>query len=389
MPKLANSFRSSSISGEPHTRDVVRTFVLPPAMTACVPLSFTARLVGWVPPYSRLRFRNPSGPSGRPVLPANVKLGALPPMPLHERPMGPHVAGSPSFASKYRPVRNSMLPPERAFLSSKFMTPAMASEPYCAAAPSRSTSTCRRAMDGMADRSGPCAPSAMPLPSQAMTAARWRRLPLTRISVWSGAMLRRLAGRTMVAASLMGWVLTLNDGTTVRNWLVRSTSPWLVKSSARMTSTGTGEAVTDRGSARVPTTATVSWSSTPISTSRVTGRPGWTMTPARTAVVNPGRTNVTSYDPGGSASNTNRPVPSVKTVATSPLAWSRASTVTPGRTPPVVSVTAPLMEASWPCASAGARATARIATRASNRMGCILFVMMTRPPQRGLRWRQA
>ena len=98
-------------------------------------------------------------------------------------------------------------------------------------------------------------------------------------------MLRRLAGRTMVAASLMGCVLTLNEGTTVRNWLVRSTSPWLVKSSARMTSTGTGEAVTDRGSARVPTTATVSSNSTPISTSRVTGRPGSTTTPARTAVL--------------------------------------------------------------------------------------------------------
>ena len=63
-----------------------------------------------------------------------------------------------------------------------------------------------------------------------MTAARWRRLPLTRISVWSGAMLRRLAGRTIVAASLIGCVLTLNDGTTVRNWLVRSTLPWLTKS---------------------------------------------------------------------------------------------------------------------------------------------------------------
>ena len=230
----------------------------------------------------------------------------------------------------------------------------------------------------------------MPLPSQAMTAARWRRLPLTRMSVWSGAMLRRLAGRTMVAASLMGWVLTLNDGTTVRNWLVRSTSPWLVKSSARMTSTGTGEAVTDRGSARVPTTATVSSSSTPISTSRVTGRPGCTTTPARTAVVNPGRTNVTSYDPGGSASNTNRPVPSVKTVTTAP-AWSRASTATPGRTPPVVSVTAPLMEASWPCAAPGARATAaaRIGTRANRRVCRISFVMLADPLPRNAACRRA
>ena len=58
----------------------------------------------------------------------------------------------------------------------------------------------------------------------------------------------------MVAASLIGWILTLNEGTTVRNWFVRSTSPWLTKSSARITSTGTADAVTDRGSARLPTT---------------------------------------------------------------------------------------------------------------------------------------
>ena len=84
------------------------------------------------------------------------------------------------------------------------MTPAMASEPYCAAAPSRSTSTCRMAIDGMMERSGPCEPSAMPFPSQVMTAERWRRFPLTRTSVWSGARLRKLAGRTMVPASLIG-----------------------------------------------------------------------------------------------------------------------------------------------------------------------------------------
>ena len=97
------------------------------------------------------------------------------------------------------------------------MTPAMASDPYCAAAPSRRTSACRIAIDGMMDKSGPWEPSAMPLPSHVMTAARCRRLPFTSTSVWSGARLRRLAGRTMVAASLIGWMLMLNDGTTVRN----------------------------------------------------------------------------------------------------------------------------------------------------------------------------
>ena len=94
----------------------------------------------------------------------------------------------------------------------------------------------------------------MPFPSQVMTAARWRRFPLTRINVWSGARFRRLAGRTTVAASLIGWVLMLKEGTTVRNWVARSRLPWLVKSSVRMTSTGTVDSVTDRGSARLPTT---------------------------------------------------------------------------------------------------------------------------------------
>ena len=79
----------------------------------------------------------------------------------------------------------------------------MASEPYWAEAPSRSTSTWRSAIEGMVEMSGPCAPSVTPA-NQAMTDERWRRLPFTSTSVWSCARLRRLAGRTSVAASLMG-----------------------------------------------------------------------------------------------------------------------------------------------------------------------------------------
>ena len=97
------------------------------------------------------------------------------------------------------------------------MTPAMASEPYWAEAPSRRTSTCRRAIDGMVEMSGPCAPSVTP-PNHATTDERWRRLPFTRMRVWSCERLRRLAGRTRVAASLMGWVATLNEGMRLRSW---------------------------------------------------------------------------------------------------------------------------------------------------------------------------
>ena len=173
-------------------------------------------------------------------------------------------------------------------------------------------------------------------------------------------MLRRLAGRTMVAASLMGWVLTLKDGTTVRNWLVRSTSPWLTKSWAVMTSIGTGDAVIERGSARVPTTATVSCRRISSSTSSVTMAPASTST-SRATVPKPGSVKVTSYNPGASMPSTNRPVPSVNAVLTSPLAWLRASTVTPGSTRPVASMTVPSMAASWAPAILGVLA---MATRA-------------------------
>ena len=186
------------------------------------------RFVGFELPYSRLRLAKPVAPSGRPTLPATLNASPSP---------------SPNV-----PVSNSRLPPEAASLSWKFRTPAMASEPYCAAAPSRSTSTWRSAMAGMAEMSGPCEPYATPLPPcQSMIDERWRRLPFTSTSVWSGARLRSIAGRTTVDASLIGCVLTLNDGMTVRSWSCRLTAPWLVRSAVDSTSTGTGDAATVRG----------------------------------------------------------------------------------------------------------------------------------------------
>ena len=97
----------------------------------------------------------------------------------------------------------------------------------------------------------------------------------------------------MVAASLIGWMLTLNEGTTARNWFARSAEPWDAKSSPRMTSTGTGDSVTDRGWARVPTTTTSSSMPTAISTSRTAGAPALTCTTSAGA-SKPGSENVTS-----------------------------------------------------------------------------------------------
>ena len=209
--------------------------MLPAAMSARASLRGALRLVGFELPYSRLRLAKPLAPSGSPTLPATLY-------------------ASPSPAPK-APVLTSRVPPEAASLSWKFITPAMASEPYWAAAPSRSTSTCRSAMAGMAEMSGPCDPNATPLPPcQSMIDERWRRLPFTSTSVWSGARFRSIAGRTTVDASAIGCMLTLNDGMTVRSWSCRLTAPWLVSSVVERTSTGTGDAVTVRGCAREPTT---------------------------------------------------------------------------------------------------------------------------------------
>ena len=63
-----------------------------------------------------------------------------------------------------------------------------------------------------------------------------------------------MAGRTTVDPPLIGCVLVLNDGMMVRSWSFRSPAPWLTRSVADSTSTGTADAVALRGCAREPTT---------------------------------------------------------------------------------------------------------------------------------------
>ena len=79
-----------------------------------------------------------------------------------------------------------------------------------------------------------------------MTEPRWRRLPFTSTSVASEDSPRRLAGRTTVASSLIGWVSTLYDGTVAASSESMSVSPKLRRFSAVMTSTGTGESAAER-----------------------------------------------------------------------------------------------------------------------------------------------
>ena len=91
-----------------------------------------------------------------------------------------------------------------------------------------------------------------------MTAARCMRLPFTSTSVLSGGSPRRLTGRTSVAASEIGCVVTLNDGTSVRMMFTASLSPWFTSSSPDTTSTGAIESIAERDSVRVPVTMTTS-----------------------------------------------------------------------------------------------------------------------------------
>ena len=235
---MAKSLRSSSTSGDPHCCAGSSTWRFPAATRPAASARCTLRSVEAVLPYSRLRFAKPFRPRGRPALAATANCRPSP---------APCV-----------PLRSSTLPPERSSLSRKFSTPAMASDPYWAAAPSRSTSICRSAIAGIVEMSAPCAPSATPLPCQAMTAPRWRRFPFTSTSVWSGARPRRLAGRTTAARSPSSCGLTLNEGRSTRNWLPRFESPWRTTSAAGTTSIGTADSVTDRGRARLPTTTTSS-----------------------------------------------------------------------------------------------------------------------------------
>ena len=65
------------------------------------------------------------------------------------------------------------------------ITPAMASEPYCAEAPSRSTSMRSMAASGMVSRSTPVEPLCSP-PLTLILAVSWRRLPFTSTSTWLG-----------------------------------------------------------------------------------------------------------------------------------------------------------------------------------------------------------
>ena len=110
------------------------------------------------------------------------------------------------------------------------ITPAMASEPYWDAAPSRSTSIRLIAWTGIARKSVPVVPS----PWEAITlgkATPWRRLPLTSTSTWSALIPRSVA--TWSAAPSPPWKrVELKEGAIRPSASAKSTSPSRASSSA-------------------------------------------------------------------------------------------------------------------------------------------------------------
>src|SRR3981189_2358391 len=92
----------------------------------------------------------------------------------------------------------------------------MASEPYCADAPSRNISSDLTAMDGIELRSGPCEPNANSVSPPCKTctrAERFMRLPLSITSISSAGRPRKDGERTRLDASEIEFCPTIKDGT--------------------------------------------------------------------------------------------------------------------------------------------------------------------------------
>jgi hypothetical protein len=136
-------------------------------------------------------------------------------------------------------------------------TPAMASEPYWAEAPSRSTSTRSIAATGMVFRSTAEEPRPM-LPLTLSWPDRCRRLPLIRISTWSGDSPRSCAGRTPLVPSVSAGRGKLSEGRARDSAVASSVEPVACRTSGVMMSMGDCDSATVRSATRVPVTITVS-----------------------------------------------------------------------------------------------------------------------------------
>ena len=140
------------------------------------------------------------------------------------------------------------------------MMPAMASDPYWAAAPSRSTSTRSTARRGMVPRSTPELPR--PTVPLLWSSELWcSRLPLTSTSTWSGLRPRRVKGGAWSVPSVMLGRGALKPGTSMARARCRSGWPVDCSWAAVMMSMGTSASSASRAPPREPTAA-LAWVST-------------------------------------------------------------------------------------------------------------------------------
>ena len=133
----------------------------------------------------------------------------------------------------------------------------MASEPYCAEAPSRSTSTRSIAAIGMALISTAAEPRPM-LPLTLIIAEVWRRLPLTSTSTWSGDRPRSCAGRMPLVPSVSAGRGKFSEGRARDSAVASSVVPVDCSASGVMMSMADCDSATVRSATRVPVTITVS-----------------------------------------------------------------------------------------------------------------------------------
>ena len=132
----------------------------------------------------------------------------------------------------------------------------MASDPYCAAAPSRSTSMFLTMADGIVFRSTAAAPRPIDW-FRLISDDVWRRLEFTSTRLWSGAMPRRVAGRTVSVPSVSVGRGKFSEGRATDSAWFSSVEPVVLRVSAEMMSTGDAVSSAVRLATRVPVTTTV------------------------------------------------------------------------------------------------------------------------------------
>ena len=155
-------------------------------------------------------------------------------------------------SSKYLPPTRLMSPPWSRFLRMMLITPAIASVPYCAAAPSCSTSIRSIASCGIRLRSGAALPPNT-VPATTTLGLLWRRLPSISTSVWLG-----LRPRSLIAGWKAAWSLpnacTCAEGRICASACTTSVWPTVFSTSAPSTCTGAGLSEALKPCVRVPVT---------------------------------------------------------------------------------------------------------------------------------------